>query len=180
MSSNHPRSTFNSMIQSEFRRFTIGTNSLSDFNATTESHLQSLRVRGYSEQFLQRQLKHKGENQLEYNTRHNIYLQQVLDLPKGPKKNKEPPMIFKTTANPRLTRLNISSCLEVPLALFTEPCARDIFNSRNPILCLQRPENIGDIITRSAYCNNIDTAILNGSITPANHLSILLANNNST
>jgi hypothetical protein len=106
-----------------------------------------------------------------YAARRRVLIQQILN--KGVKVLANPPLIFKTIMNPRLERINIRSILAVPESLFgLDAEAREVFGMRNPILCLQRPRNIGDIVTCSTYKFDIDERNLHMHI-PDNHLSVL-------
>jgi hypothetical protein len=95
-----------------------------------------------------------------------------------PKLPSDPPLIFKTKSNPRLLKLNLRDCLTIPEQTWSDPASLVVFNNRNPIICLQRPDNIGDLVNCSKYKLKINEEFTR-MVIPKEHLSESFRRNNS-
>jgi hypothetical protein len=169
----HPRHVFTSTSRSLTKRLGIRCSNIEDFDR--ESHLLHSRLlaRGYPSPLLLATVNRPPE--------YTVYRQNLLHniATRRPKEPSDPPLIFKTHANPRLARLNLTKCLEIHESIFADPAARVVFGTNNPILCRQRAKNIGDLVKSSTYKFDINESFITNPAAKT-HLSDTFAINNAS
>ena len=143
----HSSFVFKSFIQSELKRYRILCSKDEDFITAKEAFQERLLARGYHNDTIAQWFNITTDR----NTLFEQRLVKQLAKQQANQSIKPCPLVFKVAHTPRTTQLIIADCLALNEAALADEDYHTIFNDRPPILCLTRPNNLGDILVRAKY-----------------------------
>jgi hypothetical protein len=142
----HSKKVMKGFITAELQRFRICCTDEHDFLTVKTLFHNRLLARGYPPDILDDWMSRETTDRPTLISRR---LQQERD--KQNLKQAPTPTIFKIRQSQRTTRLQLNHCLSTHDTASFDPDAPAIFSNREPVLCLVRPTNLGEILTTAKY-----------------------------
>jgi hypothetical protein len=141
----HPTSIYRAFINAELRRFRLICCSDILYSAAVDKFIIRLFRRGYNPDLILDVAKTIPLRA--------VLLEQVRSPQARP--SSAPPILFKTTWNPRHLKLNIGKALDYRQDIDDNSIVVSVFNSRRPLMCYKRAPNLRDFLAPSRYKHNI-------------------------
>ena len=144
----HSKVLFKSFIQSELKRYRLTCSRNVDFEEAKTALRERLLARSYPSDILDEWMNiHLDRNELFTNR-----IEKQLQLKTALKSAKTKiPLIFKIDHTNRTSQLKLNKCLKLTEDAIADIDYPQIFQNRQPVICLKRPRNLADILVRAKF-----------------------------
>ena len=147
----HSKILFKSFIQSELKRYRLTCSRDVDFENAKSAFRERLLARSYPPETLDEWMSILLDRNDLFKQR--IDKQTQLYSAQNRAKTKTP-LIFKIDHTNRTSQLQLNKCLTLTEDAVADTDYPQIFNNRQPIICIKRPMNLADILVRAKFSKN--------------------------
>jgi len=142
----HPPHAKRAFIRGELQRYCRNCSSRKQYEAVKKLFIQRLQDRGYPQGII-----HHAMSTCSYDDRHRL----LFPTANARTARSAAPLVFKTRFTPRHDVMHLGACLTLTERVFADPASSEIFATGQPIVCYRRAANLGELLTRARFTQDV-------------------------